>query len=197
MKRNLIVALATTSAVAFAIPAFAGNLKAPQPEAPVAVPAAAPVQAAPIGSDWTGAYVGLGLGYNHASTSPDVGSGTSGIGSVFGGYNYDFGKFVVGGELGMGRSHTGYGSGTMKTSYDAKVKGGVDLGRTMVYGALGAAHTDGVHGVGKLIGVGMDYKLTDNVLVGGEADYVGYSNGVAPGTDLRNTQLQARVAFKF
>lgn len=192
MKRIHLLAVATSAATVFAVPAFAGNLKAPTPEPPVTTPAPVPVMT----SDWTGGYVGLGLGYDKAKSSPGS-SGSSGIGSLYGGYNYDFGKFVLGGELGVGKMHAGYGAGTLKTTYDAKLRAGMDLGQTLVYGALGASHAQHVHGVGKLIGVGLDYKLTDHILVGGEADYMMYSNGVAPGTDLKNTQLQARVTFKF
>lgn len=196
MTRKIIVALATTAAAGFALPALAGNLKAPAPEPQVTAPA--PVAPAPVmNGDWTGAYVGLGVGYDHAKSSPDVGSGSSGVGSIFGGYNYDFGKFVAGGEIGASKMHAGFGPNTLTSSYDAKLKGGMDLGRTMVYGAVGAVHGEHVHGVGKLIGVGLDYKLTDNILVGGEADYTQFNNGVASGTDLKNTSLQARVSFKF
>jgi outer membrane immunogenic protein len=194
MKRMTLLAVTAASATAIALPALAGNLKAPAPEPQVMPPAPTPVPMAT--SDWTGGYVGLGLGYDKAKSSPGT-SGSSGIGSLYGGYNYDFGKFVVGGELGMSRMHAGYGAGTLQTTYQAKLKGGMDLGRTMVYGALGAAHAEHVHGVGKLIGVGLDYRLTDNILVGAEADYTLYNNGVAAGTDLKNTSLQARVSFKF
>lgn len=194
MKRIMHIALATATASAFALPALAGNLRAPQPE-PEVTPAPVAVAPAPVVGDWTGGYAGVGLGWDQAKS--DAHKGTSGIGSVFAGYDYDFGKFVLGGELGANKSHASYGTGTLKTSYDAKVRGGVDLGKTLVYGALGAAHADGVHGVGKLIGVGVDYKLTDRILVGGEADYTQYNNGAGAGNDLKNTTLEARVSFKF
>lgn len=196
MKRITLLAITTASASALALPALAGNLQAPKPEPQVAAPA--PVAVAPMmTSDWSGGYVGLGFGYNKAKTSPDVGSGASGIGGVYGGYNYQFGKWVVGGEVGVNKMHSGYGADTLKTTYDAKLRGGYDLGSSMVYGTVGASHSEHVHGVGKLIGVGMDYKLNEHMIVGAEADYTLYNNGVAPGTDLKDTSLMARVTFKF
>lgn len=196
MKRITLLAVTTASAATLAIPAFAGSLAAPKMEPAVTAPAPVQTPAPVMTNDWTGGYVGLGLGYDKAKSSPGA-SGSSGVGSLFAGYNYDFGKFVLGGEVGASKMHANYGAGTLKQTYDAKLKGGVDMGRTMVYGALGATHAQNVHGVGKLIGVGLDYQLTHNIVVGGEADYTMYSNGVANGTDLKNTQLQARVMFKF
>lgn len=196
MKRILQIALAAGLGSAFAVPALAGNLTQPKPEPQVA-PAPAPVVTAPAPADWTGGYAGVGLGYSKAKTSPDVGSGSSGIGSLYGGYNKQFGNFVVGGEVGLNKAHSNYGTGTLKTSYDAKLRGGYATGKTLIYGALGAAHADSVHGVGKMVGLGVDYKLTDKVVVGGEADYTAYKNGVASGTDLKNTTVQARVSFLF
>jgi outer membrane immunogenic protein len=195
MKVFTLVAVATTAAAGFALPAVAGSLQQPAVEAPVAVPAPAPVQMAT--GDWTGGYVGVGLGYDHASTSPDIGSGSSGLGSVFGGYNHDFGKFVLGGEIAANRAHANWGADTVKSTYDAKLRGGVDLGNTMVYATVGGEHADGVHGVGTLIGAGVDYKLTDRIVLGGEADYTRFNNADNAGTDLKNTTLTARVAFKF
>lgn len=196
MKLLTLVALATTVSTGLAVPALAGNLQKPVPEAQVVAPA--PIAPAPMQTgDWTGGYVGLGLGYDHASTSPDIGSGSSGRGSVFGGYNYDFGKFVLGGELSANSAHANWGANTVKATYDAKLRGGVDLGRTLVYATVGGEHADGVHGVGTLVGAGVDYKLTDRVILGGEFDYTKYKNADNAGTDLKNTTLTARVAFKF
>ncbi|MBI1217843.1 MAG: outer membrane beta-barrel protein [Rhodobacteraceae bacterium] len=196
MKVFTLVAVATTAATGFALPALAGSMQQPTVEAPVAVP----VQPAPVqmsNGDWTGAYVGMGLGYDHASTSPDIGSGSSGLGSVFAGYNYDFGKFVLGGEVAANKAHANWGGDTLKSTYDAKLRGGVDLGKTMVYATVGGEHADGVHGIGTMVGAGVDYKLTDRVIVGGEAGYTKYNNADGAGTDLKNTTLTARVAFKF
>ena len=144
MKLITLVALATTAVTGFALPALAGSLQQPVAEAPVAAPApAAPVQMA--SGDWTGGYVGLGLGYDHAGTTPDIGSGSSGLGSIFGGYNYDFGRFVLGGELSANKAHANWGADTVKSTYDAKLRGGIDLGKTLVYATVGGEHADRGH----------------------------------------------------
>ncbi|MDE3081354.1 MAG: outer membrane beta-barrel protein [Paracoccaceae bacterium] len=195
MKRIMHLALAATAASALAVPAFAGNLAAPKVEPQVAAPAAAaPAPAAMPAGDWTGGYVGVGLGYDSANGPK---TGNSGVGSVFAGYNYDFGKFVLGGEIGANKAHAGWGPNTLTTSYDAKLKGGVGMGRTLFYGAVGAEHADNVHGTAPLIGIGVDYKLTDKILVGGEADYTHFKNADNAGNSLNNTRIQARVSFRF
>jgi opacity protein-like surface antigen len=196
MKLLTLVAVATTAASGFALPALAGNMTQPTVEAPVATPA--PVQQVQMANgDWTGGYVGFGLGYDKATTSPDIGSGKSGMASIYGGYNYDFGKFVLGGEIAANKAHAGWGADTLKTTYDAKLRGGVDLGKTLVYATVGGEHANGVHGVGTLLGAGVDYKLTDRIILGGEADFTKFNNADNAGTDLKNTTLTARVAFKF
>ncbi|MDE3120361.1 MAG: outer membrane beta-barrel protein [Paracoccaceae bacterium] len=48
-----------------------------------------------------------------------------------------------------------------------------------------------------MIGIGVDYKLTDKILVGGEADYTHFKNADNAGNSLNNTRIQARVSFRF
>ena len=104
---------------------------------------------------------------------------------------------MLGGELSANKAHANWGADTVKSTYDAKLRGGIDLGKTLVYATVGGEHADGVHGVGTLVGAGIDYKLTDRIILGGEADYTKFNNADNAGTDLKNTTLTARVAFKF
>ena len=73
---------------------------------------------------WTGAYLGLSYGYADGLSSVSGGSGTfdldqsGGIGAVYGGYNWQLGRFVMGleGELGTGNTDGSTGIGAAQVS---------------------------------------------------------------------------------
>lgn len=170
MKYGKMVAAATFVAMCFATPALAGN--------------------------WNGAYAGLGVGADHAKTSPAQMSGTSGLASVYGGYRHDFGRAVLGGEVGVSKTHA-LGASSMSNLYDAKLTAGYDLGRTMVYGALGVAHAKNIHGIGETMGIGIDHAIGAHTTVGLEATHMFFNNGVASNMDLKNNLVQAKVGYRF
>ena len=196
MRKNTFIALATVaSASMLTIPAFAGSLAAPAAE-PVVTPA--PVVAAAPAFNWTGAYVGADLGYNHAKPCE---SGSSGAGGVFAGYNYDFGQWVLGSEVSYNKTHSGVSKGYVSSTSNVKVRGGYDFGRTLVYGTTGYSHAElkdngGDDGNGWLIGAGVDYAITDHLIAGGEVDYAKYHNEVND-NKLKDTQVVARISYKF
>ncbi len=198
------IAMATALAAVLAAPAFAGSLKPPVMEPKVTPPAPAPVVVTTTTTDWTGGYVGADLGYNHAGTSPNVGSGNSAMGGVYAGYNYDLGNFVVGGEIGANKMNTPTGGGSHLTStITAKVRAGYDMGSTLIYGALGAQHANGyingrgIKGTGALVGIGLEHALNANWSVGGEADFTRLNNADKAGTRLNTTNVVARLTYRF
>jgi len=89
MRRTIYasVALAVTAGTA-----FAADMQRPGYYAP------APVAVAPVAYNWVGPYVGVNLGYQwgDVSSSPTQPSGM--VGGVQGGYNWQSGQFVFGGE---------------------------------------------------------------------------------------------------
>lgn len=170
-----------TAFVAFAIvaagPALAGGVTEPQPSPIV------PVAPAFSGSDWTGGYVGLQLetfldstltrGASDSDTDAD-------IYGIFGGYRWDFGNFVLGGEL-------DYMVGDAEVSdpdafnFDIDslvrlgVEAGYDFGNVLFYGTLGLAQLElsDQFGVdddsdGYFYGLGVDYRVNDRWLIGAE-----------------------------
>lgn len=204
MRQPSTIAIAAALTTALAMPAVAGSLKPPVMEPEVAAPAPAPVAPPPASYDWTGAYVGGNLGYDHAGTSPNIGSGSSGLGGVYAGYNYDMGNFVLGGELGADKMHAGTGGGShLSSTVTAKLRAGYDMGRTLLYAAVGAQHANGningakIRGTGALVGIGFDHALTNNWSVGAEADYTRYKNADGVGTKLNNSTVVARVSYRF
>jgi outer membrane immunogenic protein len=83
------------------------------------------------------------------------------------------------------------------------VMGGYDLGKTLIYGTVGAAHAKAdINGVshsdtGYLVGVGMDYAINDAWTIGAEFDHNRFNNFDNAGTDIRANTAQIRVGYRF
>ena len=178
--------------------AFAGNLTDPVVET---VPA--PVVVAPsfVGGDWTGFYGGLNLGYADVETNIDANGDDMSYG-LHVGYDYDFGQFVLGGELDYDKTDISLGGGaaSIDSVARAKLRAGYDLGRTLVYATAGAARADTSVGdeTGPFVGLGVAYQVTDRYLIGAEVlehrfDDVG---GVA-GNDIDATTFSIRGSLRF
>lgn len=176
-----------------AAPAMAGGLASP-----VLEPVIAPVVISTPDMDWTGFYAGVQYGRFDTDVSGAGVSGSSGDngGGVHFGYQQDMGQYVVGAEL----------------TYDTndidllRLRGklGYDGGRVMPYLTAGFAKADGtVGGIdfdenGYTYGVGVDFALTQNVIMGLEYtrqsfDDLGGVSGLKADTDA----LQLKVSYKF
>ncbi|WP_281982244.1 outer membrane protein [Thalassorhabdomicrobium marinisediminis] len=200
MTRTFITSCAAAALAVAAAPAFAGNLAEP-----VVVQAPAPVMAAPVvmGSDWTGAYVGGSLGYADIEEDgvffdDDANGMTYG---VHAGYDYDFGTFVLGGEIEIAGADIE--DGTFNTEVDSiarlKARAGYDAGQFMPYLTAGVAqlNLDSGDDTGAVYGVGLDYKMTDNIRVGGEVlkhDFEDFNGGT---DDINATTASLRVSYEF
>ncbi|SFP20601.1 outer membrane protein [Tranquillimonas alkanivorans] len=212
MKKFLL----TAAAVSVSAPAFAGGLT-PAPAEPV-VPAPV-VSVAPV-SDWTGGYAGLQLGYGDAAldiADDDLEAGDFEIndggvvGGVHAGYLWDFGRWVAGGEAVWNAANIGddddddtvVEEGTLDSIARLQFKGGYDAGRTLIYGTLGAAHAsaefdgDDVSDTGWTAGLGVDYKVRENISVGGGVYYHRFDDFDDRGFDAEATTVEADVSFHF
>lgn len=171
MIRKILPALL----LATASPAFAGGAAEPAP-GPVIVPSA------PV-SDWTGGYVGLQFGTTFDGTYTTVVSERdleADVYGVFGGYRFDLGTFVVGGELDY---MVGEGNIGAPAAFDFDVdslvrlgiEGGYDFGNVLAYVTAGFASTQLTDQFGTTIdsdgyfyGFGADMRVSDRVTVGVE-----------------------------
>lgn len=174
--------------------------------------------------DWTGGYLGGQLGWGWArgdgtNTFDGVDLDADGvIGGVTGGYRYDFGNWVVGGELQYDWSDIEFSEidlgsasidvddqGRLSDIWRVKGVAGYDLGRTLVYGSVGWAGATAEIGdesydsTGWVVGAGVDYMLTDRFSVGGEVMYHDFGEFGDEGEnfDVNATTLQARATFRF
>jgi len=201
MKRALIASGTLATLTLAASVATAGNI-----DAPVIAPAPAPIAVAPVapvGNDWTGFYAGGSLGYAEADeTDPanfDADGATYG---VHAGYDYDFGSFVMGGELEISGFDLSNGGVDVDSVARAKVRAGYDAGAFLPYVTVGAAqlNTGGAldgDDSGSFYGVGLDYMMSDNIRVGGEVLKHEFDNFEQTGLDLEATTAAVRMSFQF
>lgn len=184
----------TVMAVVAAGAAQAGSMSEPvveTPVTPVVVEPAAPVN---LGGDWTGGYVGLSFG--SLSIEDDSNDDDSASYGVFGGYDYDFGRFVLGGEL----EYQGADDLSVNgVDYDgisrAKLRAGYDAGPALVYLTGGAAHVEDT--TGATLGLGMDYKVTDNFTIGAEYLADKFDDVDDADGDVTSDSIAIRGAFRF
>jgi outer membrane immunogenic protein len=200
-----LAALALGVALSAPLAALAGGTTAPASEPPVAPPVVAvPVAVTP---DWTGWYGGAALGYGSVGSNGTFDGGSGAIGGLLGGYRYDFGNWVGGVEADYDWSNIDMGNATSNASLDSayrlKLQAGADLGRTFLYGTVGIARAnttvDGssLSGNGWVAGIGADYAVSENWLVGGEALYNKFNDFGGSGHNGDLTTIKARVAYRF
>lgn len=180
--------LRTVSAIAVLalapLAASAGDLS-DAPATPTVAPAIAP---APAAMDWSGAYAGLSYGSVSGdidftpTPNQELNSGT--LAGVFAGYQVQRGQLVYGGEVAISQPD---GTtlpccvGTSEISdtvFDIKGRVGYAMGDTLLYGVLGYSWGTYSNVVGDPndqwdidgfnYGIGVDYAITENWLIGAE-----------------------------
>ncbi|SLN59991.1 outer membrane protein [Roseisalinus antarcticus] len=197
---------ATTALIlAATTPAFAGGLADPAPDQVVAPVQMAPPAPVPAPGNWTGFYGGAQLGYGRIEADPlEDGEATGATYGLHGGYLYDFGSIVAGAEI----DYEGSNISDDPTGIDfdrfarAKLRVGYDAGRFQPYLTGGAvwAQTSGAldaEDYGRFAGLGVEYKVTDRVRVGGEVLQHQFEDFDGTGLDLDATTASARVSFQF
>lgn len=186
--------LSGLAAFAFATaPAMAADLNDPyEPVAPEVY------AAAPTTYDWSGPYLGVGLGWQWGLTHGVFGGHSSDIntngiaGSLYGGYNVQVTpNIVLGGEADITWADLQGDKTIAGTNYKARTewegsvraRGGVSFDRVLVYGTGGVAFADqkitnGTTGgentesqVGWTIGGGVEGAVTENIVARGEYLY--------------------------
>ncbi len=165
-------------------------------------------------TNWSGFYGGLSASSYSGQTTQTVGgipnvyalSTKSAVG-VFAGYNWQNGHLVLGGELAYtdpDQGHILFPATHLNKTFDAKLRAGYATEKTLFYGVIGgssASITDfgtNVKLSGLSYGMGVDYALTDKIVIG--AEYLMRSlNGtfLTSSYKTKSNSISARLSWKF
>lgn len=194
--------LASAAIAAFLVAgaAHAGGYVAP-PVEPQPAPIVTPVM--DQGSDWSGFYAGLQYGKGDGELSSLDGSTDFDAYGVHAGYNRDFGRFVLGGELDYNRLDID----TVDEKGDLtrlRARAGYDMGRFLPYVTLGAARVSADLGTFDLketaftYGIGGEFKVTERVSLGAEYTRQDFDDvNDIDGLNLDSDMVQLRASFRF
>lgn len=146
--------------------------------------------------DWTGFYAGLQAG--SSALKSNGATDTNPILGLHVGYDYDFGNYILGGELSYdgGAEYTVDNTTSTSETVRLKVKGGHVFGRTLLYGTFGYAnYKDDFYRLdGYSAGVGVSYRATDKITIGAEYLHDVFSR---TGDDLTADTITVRASYKF
>jgi outer membrane immunogenic protein len=209
--KNTFLIVAATTAIAVGTDALAGNNEPVATPAPIISPAVTPTA---VVADWSGAYAGLSYNSISGTTGYVPGNGpfdfidADEVG-IFGGYNWQRGSLVYGGEL----SYMDHGVGLVSwpnesagSIIELRGRGGYAFGNALAYGFLGYAASDyttstGTWDVsGASYGVGLDYLITDSVFAGLEfsrRQMSGETENLGQDQDTTVNAISLRFGYKF
>jgi opacity protein-like surface antigen len=161
-------------------------------------------------TDWGGFYGGTFLSVDNGTWTGNIG-GTAPFanrttGGSFAGYNVDRGSWVYGVEVAYDVSGMKLAGApaTRQTHYiDLKGRAGYEIGNALLYGTAGVSvgrHSDNgsiYSQTGYVVGVGVDYKLTDHSFIGIEVSSrkIGGTQSGNPALDI--TSEIRSVALRF
>jgi outer membrane immunogenic protein len=158
---------------------------------------------------WSGAYVGASVGYawlsdaDHAFVPPleDQGDDWNFGGHV--GYLQQFGSFVVGAEAeaqALDITYDTFSFIKVNNAYTLKGRAGVAFDRWLVSGHLGGSYLTTnikLHDWGWAGGAGIDYAVTDHLVLGAEYTHHWFDNFDGTLIDGHIDDVSARVSYKF
>ncbi|UWS01809.1 outer membrane protein [Phaeobacter inhibens] len=157
---------------------------------------AAALAAAPgSAGDWSGFFLGASMARAQAAQSA---RGSVSAPGLHLGYDHDFGRVVLGGEVEVDRSGRVRSDLTEDQTRRIKLRAGYDMGETLGYVTVGSARnetaTDSDNGA--VYGLGLSYSLNRALRVSGEYLHQDASDGAAVQTPSRDI-LSIRASFQF
>ncbi|AHM05343.1 hypothetical protein roselon_03070 [Roseibacterium elongatum DSM 19469] len=196
-------ALAATATAATTLVAGAALAGGTVP-APAPAPYIAPL---PAEESWGGFYAGLSFAGTDGVVESVVDFDIEGeIYGGFFGYRVDFGSYVLGGEISVmhGEIEDNITNSSIDTIARSGFEFGYDLGSALIYGTAGV---NGFYGsntglgddddMGYFYGIGLDYRVVDNILVSVDLIRHEVTDFENTGVDIGLTSLGLGVAYEF
>ena len=153
-----------------------------------------------LAGDWTGPYAGIGVGWADVD-GPGALDGNDVTYGAHVGYDYDFGDFVLGGELEWDRTDISLGGGAANTDNVGrlKVRFGYDFGPALGYLVAGGAkaYTSMGNDTGAVYGLGVAWAVDEQITVSGEFLRHDFNNFNGLGADVDANTFNLRVSFRF
>lgn len=199
MKTGLISASLVGLLSISASGAGAGSLDQPVATPPPPAVPVAPPPPAPLGGDWTGLYAGVQLGYGDIDGTGGA-DGDDILGGVHAGYDYDFGTFVLGGEVDYDFADIDLnGAASVDSVARLKLRAGYDFGAFLGYVTAGLAEVDTSIGSesGDFYGLGVAYQINDRTRVGAELLEHSFDDINGSGVDADATTFTVRGSISF
>lgn len=154
-----------------------------------------------MAGDWTGTYLGAQVGKTDIKTSGGVTGGDGTTYGLHGGYDYDFGDWVVGGEIDWDKTDIGVagGAAVVDDIGRLKFKGGYDFGPALGYVVVGGAQANSSLGneSGFVYGLGIAGLVSDQFSISGEFLLHDFNNVAATGVDADVRTFNLRASFRF
>jgi len=147
--------------------------------------------------DWSGFLLGASIGRHDARSNSMTGRDSS-VPGLHLGYDLDFGRLVLGGEVEVERAQLQVGSVETQDMQRIKLRAGYDFGQTLGYVTVGGVRAESgqTQDLGAVFGVGLSYSLNQNLQLGGELLYQDI-DGLNPGGLMRSNSLSLRASFRF
>lgn len=166
-----------------------------------------PIASQSTGFVWTGGYAGVQLGMSKISATGDYdGSGVSG--GVHAGGLWQFNKFVIGAEVDADASNVEIDGVRFDRFLRARLKAGIAIDKALISTSLGVVRsgitaeiapglTLAGEGNGWIAGIGMDYAVTDKIILGGEYLHQQFDEFNNSPIDITARTFRARASYKF
>lgn len=173
-------------------------------------PAAEPAQTTTY--DWSGIYIGAVGSYGFGEDDWSLDGQFDLDGAAFGGgvigYNHQWESFVLGAELVAqfgDMQETDYPDYTYEALIDVKARAGFAMDRALFYVAGGYSYArfdeqgDDFDLHGYNVGGGIDFAITENVVIGAEYTFRGLNGDSASGQDVdgKVSTVSAKLTYKF
>ena len=155
---------------------------------------------------WSGVYAAASVGYDQITDTNGFVT-DYGVGTIYGavvGYNHQVDeRFVVGVEADFNQYDIPFTKASFISVVDvvsARVRVGFVLGDAMIYATAGAVYGTtniNLEDYGRVVGVGVDYKLTEYIFAGVNYQHINFRNFNNAGIDANLDSVRARVGLHF